>query len=265
MRENSVRTIWQRGDAVINGWLTIPSAWTAEVMAHQGWDSLVVDTQHGLIGYETALAMLQAISTTHVIPLARASWNEPAGIMRLLDAGALGIICPMVNNRREAEAFVGACRYAPQGYRSAGPTRAAVYAGDDYLLHANESIITMAMIETAEALQNVDDIMSVAGLDAVYVGPTDLSISLGLKPGGSLSQPILAKAIDTVCTAAARNHIIAGIHTSSPADALAMIDKGYRFVTVMTDTRMLTGAAQQAVAAVRKTAPATGASASIPY
>ncbi|HEY3290373.1 MAG TPA: 2,4-dihydroxyhept-2-ene-1,7-dioic acid aldolase, partial [Anaerolineae bacterium] len=94
MRENSVRTIWQRGDAVINGWLTIPSSWTAEVMAHQGWDSLVVDMQHGLIGYETALAMLQAISTTDVIPLARAPWNEPVGIMRMLDAGVLGIICP---------------------------------------------------------------------------------------------------------------------------------------------------------------------------
>jgi 4-hydroxy-2-oxoheptanedioate aldolase len=265
MRENIVRTIWQMGNAVINGWLTRPSAWTAEVMAHQGWDSLVVDTQHGLIGYETALAMLQAISTTQVIPLARAWWNEPAGIMKLLDAGAMGIICPMVNNRKEAEAFVGACQYAPLGYRSAGPTRAVLYAGDDYLLKANESIITIAMIETVEALQNVDEIMSVPGLDAVYIGPTDLSISLGLKPGGALTQPLLAEAIDKVLAAAIRHHVIGGIHTSSTADALAMIDKGFLFVTVMTDTRMLIGAAQQAVAAVRKIQPASTSSSSVPY
>ena len=265
MRENTIRTIWQRGEPVINGWLTIPSAWTAELMAHQGWDSLIVDTQHGLIGYDTALAMLQAISTTQVIPLARSAWNEPSGIMKLLDAGALGIICPMVNNRKEAEAFVGACRYAPLGYRSAGPTRAALYAGDDYLLKANESIITMAMIETVEALQNVDAIMSVPGLDAVYIGPTDLSISLGLKPGGALAQPLLADAIDTVLKAALRHHVIGGIHTSSTADALAMIDKGFRFVTVMTDTRMLSGAANQAVTAVKKIRPSSGSSSSVPY
>lgn len=265
MRENTVRTIWAGGGAVINGWLTIPSSWTAEVMAHQGWDSLVVDTQHGLIGYETSLAMLQAISTTNVIPLARSSWNEPAGIMRLLDAGALGIICPMVNNRKEAEAFVGACRYAPQGYRSAGPTRAVVYAGDDYLAQANSSIITIAMIETVEALTNVDDIMTVPGLDAVYIGPTDLSISLGLKPGGALSQPLLADAIDKILQAALRHHVIGGIHTSSTSDALAMIEKGFRFVTVMTDTRILTGGAQHAVATVKNTKPSAGASSTVPY
>src|SRR5690349_19310477 len=110
MRENNVRTIWHNGGAVINGWLAIPSPWSAEVMANVGWDSLTVDVQHGLIGYDTALPMLQAISTTSTIPLARVPWNEPASIMKLLDAGAYGIICPMVNTRAEAEAFVGACR-----------------------------------------------------------------------------------------------------------------------------------------------------------
>jgi 4-hydroxy-2-oxoheptanedioate aldolase len=189
MRENTIRTIWQAGGAVLNGWLSIPSSWTAELMAHQGWDSLTVDTQHGLIGYDVALPMLQAISTTSTMPLARVAWNEPAGIMKLLDAGAFGIICPMINTRAEAEAFVGACRYAPQGYRSAGPTRASIYAGADYLQQANASIITLAMIETAQAVQNVDDIMSVTGLDGIYIGPSDLAISLGLAPGGQLDQP----------------------------------------------------------------------------
>src|SRR6266542_5625968 len=153
MRENTLRTIWAKGGAVLNGWLTIPSTWTAELMAQQGWDSLTVDTQHGLIGYDVALPMFQAISTTPVFPLARAPWNEPGGIMKLLDAGAMGIICPMVNCAEEAKAFVGACRYAPAGYRSAGPTRASLYAGSNYLLKANESVVALAMIETAQAVQ----------------------------------------------------------------------------------------------------------------
>lgn len=265
MRENTIRTIWQRGDAVINGWLTIPSGWTAEIMANQGWDSLVVDTQHGLVGYEAALSMLQAISTTKVMPLARAAWNDPVSIMKLLDAGAYGIICPMVNNRAEAEAFVGACRYAPQGYRSAGPTRATVYAGSDYLQYANTTIVTLAMIETEEAIRNLDEIMSVQGLDGVYIGPTDLSISLGLAPGGPLSQPRLAEAIAAVLAACLKHHVIPGIHTSSTDDALRMIGMGFKFVTVMTDTRMLTAAAQAAVAAVRRRQPSAASSASIPY
>ena len=133
MRTNKLKTLWQEGKTVVNAWVTIPSAWSAEVMAHAGFDSLTIDMQHGLADYATALAMLQAVSTTDVVPLARVPWNDPAIIMRLLDAGAYGIICPMVNTRAEAEAFVGACRYAPRGYRSYGPTRAVVYAGADYL------------------------------------------------------------------------------------------------------------------------------------
>jgi 4-hydroxy-2-oxoheptanedioate aldolase len=244
MRENTIRTIWQAGGAVLNGWLSIPSSWTAELMAHQGWDSLTVDTQHGLIGYDVALPMLQAISTTSTMPLARVAWNEPAGIMKLLDAGAFGIICPMINTRAEAEAFVGACRYAPQGYRSAGPTRASIYAGADYLQQANASIITLAMIETAQAVQNVDDIMSVTGLDGIYIGPSDLAISLGLAPGGPLDQPRLAEAINTVLAAAQRHGIVGGIHTASTKDALSMVEQGFRFVTVSSDTRLLIAAAQ---------------------
>ena len=125
MRANRLRRIWQQANAAVNGWLHIPSAWSAEVMAHQGYDSLTVDMEHGLAGFETALAMFQAISTTDVTPLARAPWNEPGLIMRILDAGGMGVICPMVNTRSQAEAFVGACRYPPLGYRSFGVAAAA--------------------------------------------------------------------------------------------------------------------------------------------
>jgi 4-hydroxy-2-oxoheptanedioate aldolase len=260
MRENNLRAIWRQGGVVVNGWLTIPSAWSAEVMAHAGWDSLTVDVQHGLIGYETALSMLQAISTTSTVPLARAGWNEPGGIMRLLDAGAYGIICPMVNTRAEAEAFVGACRYSPQGYRSAGPTRASVYAGADYVQYANETIVTLAMIETAQALSNVDEIMSVPGLDGIYIGPSDLGLSLVGTANLPLDEPHLAAAIDTVLRAAQRHAIVPSMHTTSPADAQRMIDKGFRMVTISSDTRLLQTAAQLALAGVnRREMPTTGA------
>ena len=143
MRENCLKRLWQEGKIALNAWLTIPSAWSAEVMAHVGYDALTIDLQHGLIDYQTALAMLQAISTTAVVPLVRAPWNEPAMIMRLLDAGAYGVICPMVNTRLEAEAFVQACRYPPAGNRSFGPSRATIYAGEDYFSFANQTVLTL--------------------------------------------------------------------------------------------------------------------------
>jgi len=148
MRANKMREIWAEGGVTVNGWLHIPSSWSAEVMAHAGWDSITVDLQHGLADYESTVTMFQAISTTSVLPLARATWNDPAQIMRLLDAGAVGIICPMINTREEAEKFAGACRYPPLGYRSLGPTRAQVYAGANYAHHANDTIVALAMVET---------------------------------------------------------------------------------------------------------------------
>lgn len=261
MRENNVRKIWNSGGAVLNGWLTIPSAWTAEIMANQQWDSVTVDMQHGLIGYESALSMLQAISTTDTVPLGRSSWNEPVTIMKLLDAGAYGIICPMVNTREEAERFVGACRYAPLGYRSAGPTRAMLYAKGDYMGKANETIVTIAMIETAEAVANVDDIMSVPGLDAVYIGPTDLAISLGLAAGGALDQPRLGEAIDTVLKAGVKHGVIPGIHCNAVDDAKRSLEKGFRFVTALSDSRILSMAVNDVVRQVR----AGGQAGYVPY
>ena len=174
MRENTIQSIWADGGAVLNGWLAIPSSWSAEVLANQGWDSLTVDMQHGLADLSQALSMMQAISTTSTIPLVRVPWNEPGVIMRSLDMGAYGVICPMINSRAECEAFVGACRYHPDGYRSLGPTRARVYAGADYMQHANSTVLTFAMIETSEAVKNIDEIVSVPGLDAIYIGPNDL-------------------------------------------------------------------------------------------
>lgn len=251
MRENTVKSIWAAGGAVVNGWLGIPSAVATENMAQAGWDSLTVDLQHGLVDYEAAVGMLQAISTTTTVPLARVQWLEPGMIMKLLDAGAFGIICPMINTRADCEAFVGACRYAPAGYRSFGPARANWYFGSDYYKHANTSIITMAMIETKEAMGNLDDILSVPGLDAIYVGPNDLAITLGSQPVGVPTDPVVVKAIETIVAAARRHRIPAGIHCGSTAMARDMIAKGYQFTSLMNDNVLLNSAAKAAVAEVR--------------
>ncbi len=253
MRENKLHTIWRAGDAAINGWLQIPSAFSAEVMAHQGWDSLTVDLQHGVIDYQAAVTLMQAISTTETVPLARVPWNQPGAIMKILDAGAYGVICPLVNTAADAEAFVGACRYPPRGYRSSGPIRGLLYGGADYLEHADETIITLAQIETAEALENLDQILATRRLDAVYIGPNDLGLSLGLGPGGMDSDwPALVEAIDAVLAAARAHGVRAGIHTNSPQYAKRMLDKGFQLVTIASDSRLLAAAASRAVAEVRE-------------
>jgi len=236
---------------VLNGWLHIPSPYAAELMAHAGYDSLTVDLQHGAPDLKDTLAMMQAISTTQTVPLARVPWNDPGLIMRLLDAGSYGVICPMVNTREDAERFVGACRYPPHGYRSFGPYRATLYAGADYAEHADEAILTMAMIETREALENVDDIMGVPGLDAVFVGPADLGQSLGEGPGMDRTEPAVVEAIDAVLEAAVRNGLVAGIFTGSVEYASRMVEKGFRFVTVLSDGRLLATAARQTIEALK--------------
>ena len=256
MRENGVRKKWAKGEKVVNGWLGIPNSFSAEVMANTGLDSLTIDMQHGIVEYQAAIGMLQAISTTNVTPLVRVPWNDPIPIMKMLDAGAYGIICPMVNNRAECEKFVGACRYAPAGYRSFGPARAAIYGGAGYASGANDSVITMAMIETAEAMKNLEDIMSVEGLDAVYVGPTDLSISLGHAPGteGASLEPVaenVIAAIDEILAVAAKKGIKTGIQCVSGEAVRDKFQKGFDLGTITADFRMIAMAAVADIKAAR--------------
>ena len=258
MRENTLKTIWARGDAAVNGWCAIPSAFSAEVMAHQGFDSLTVDMQHGVVDYQVAVTMLQAISTTATIPLARVPWNDPARLMKILDAGVYGVICPMISTRAQAEALVQACRYPPRGYRSWGPVRASLYAGPDYGDHANQDIVVMPMIETKEALENLDGILSVPGVDAIYVGPSDLSLALGCKPRLDQTDPPVVEAQQRIVDACKRHGVVAGIHCNTPEYALTMIGAGYRFVTLASDGRMLAAKAAADIAAVRKSGVTAG-------
>jgi 4-hydroxy-2-oxoheptanedioate aldolase len=262
-RANGVREIWASGKAVVNSWCGVPSSFSAEVMAHAGWDSLVIDMQHGMIDYAVMVTMLQGISTTNTVPLVRVPWNDPAHIQKALDAGAYGIICPMINNRAEAEKFVGSCRYAPLGYRSSGPIRAALYGGADYHMKANDIVLAFGMIETQEALDNLDEILSVKGLDAIYVGPSDLSISLGYHPGGDKPDEWMMTALKKVLDACKRHKVQPGLHCGAPAYAKKAIAMGFTFVTVGGDTRFLSMGAAAAVAEMRD-APKPGDSSS-PY
>ena len=258
MRDNTLRQIWRRGEAAVNGWLSIPSAFSAEVMAHQGFDSLTIDMQHGVVDYQVAVTMLQAVSTTSIVPLARVPWNDPAWIMKILDAGAYGIICPMINTRADAEALVAACKYAPRGYRSWGPVRALIYAGADYKDHADEQLLVMPMIETAEAVKNLDEILDVPGVDAVYVGPADLSLTLGCTPKLDQTEAPVVEALQRIVEACRRRGVVAGIHNATAAYALRMIAAGYQFVTLASDSRFLAAKAADEVAAVRKTGVKAG-------
>ena len=181
----------RRQESLVNAWLAIPSTYSAEVMGHQGFDSVTVDLQHGMIGFDAAIPMLQALSST-AVPLARVSKNDPALVMRLLDAGAYGIICPMVSTPEQARDFVSACRYPPKGGRSFGPARGLLYGGADYFAHADREIVTLAMLETVEAVANADAILAVEGLDEICIGPNDLSLAYGKPPKSEPDDPELA-------------------------------------------------------------------------
>jgi 4-hydroxy-2-oxoheptanedioate aldolase len=259
MRENNLRTIWKQGGCVITGWLTVPSSFCAEVMAHTGWDTLCVDIQHGMVDFQTAMSMMQGISTTSVTPIVRVPWNEPGIIMKCLDAGAYGVICPMINTRADAERLVATCRYPPAGFRSSGPTRAALYGGSDYQAKANETIVVLAMIETVEALTNLDSILGTPGLDAIFIGPNDLAISMGLPNSLDPTESKVADAITQILAACKRHGVKAGIHTGSAANAKAMVAKGFDFVTILSDARILAQAATALVADVKAAATATAA------
>src|SRR5512135_1742227 len=253
MRQNRLRDIWQAGGAAVNGWLAIPNSFSAETMAHQGWDTLTIDLQHGVVDYQAMVTMLQAISTTATVPVVRVPWLEPGILMKTLDAGAYAVICPMVNTREDAQRLVAYTNYAPRGTRSFGPVRAQLYGGPDYFQHANDTVVRFAMIETAQALDNLDAILSVEGVDAIYIGPSDLSISLGCKPSFDELEPKAAQAVEHILARARHHGVVAGMHNGGPAAARARIAKGFRFVTVSSDARLLAAGSQEILQAMRAT------------
>ncbi|MEM8813164.1 MAG: aldolase/citrate lyase family protein [Pseudomonadota bacterium] len=251
MRANRLKEIWASGGAAVNGWLAVPNGFSAETMAHQGWDSLTVDIQHGVVDYQVAVTMLTAISTTGTVPVTRVPWLDPAHLMKVLDAGAYGVICPMVNSREDAEQLVAYTRYPPEGTRSFGPIRGLLYGGADYPQHANDTVVVFAMIETREGLENLEDILSTPGLDAVYVGPSDLSLALGCRPTFDDVDPPAAEAIELIAAKAKEHGKVAGIHNGTPETALKRIGMGFQFVTISSDARLMASGSQQILSAMR--------------
>ena len=254
MKPNKLKTLWAEGQPVINGWLSIGNSFTAEIMAEQGYDALTVDLQHGAVDYQAMLAMFQAIRASADTPMARVPWLDPGAIMRVLDAGAYGVICPMINNPEEAERLVSYVRYPPTGMRSFGPTRAAFAAGSAYGPEADEAILCFAMIETSDAMRNLDAILATPGLDGVYIGPADLTLGLTgrrYRTGFDREEPEMLEAIQHILRSAHRAGIRAALHTGTPDYAAKAIRWGFDLVTVSNDVRILAGAAQASVARVR--------------
>ena len=257
MRSNNVREIWKRQESAYNGWLMIPSSVPAELIARQGWDSVTIDMQHGMIDYSDALQMLQAISVTDATPLVRVPSLESGIIGKVLDAGAFGVICPMVNTREQCEHFVRSCRYAPLGQRSMGPVRATMYAGPDYAAHADKTVIAMAMIETQQAVDNLDEILATPGLDAIFVGPSDLSVSMGHAPGFDPRFPKVYEAIERIAEACKRHGVVPGIHTGSVEYTREMEALGYQFFAFLSEFRFMAMAGSKFLSELRAT-PAKG-------
>jgi 4-hydroxy-2-oxoheptanedioate aldolase len=237
----------------VNGWCALPSPVTAEIMARQGFDLMTVDLQHGLIDYPMALTILQAIQALPAPVMARVPWNEPGIIAKCLDAGFAGLISPMINTAEDAQRLVQATRYAPLGSRSFGPTRANLVYGPGYVKTANDTVVILAMIETREALQNLDAILQTPGLDGVYVGPSDLGLSLGYEPTLDPTAPEVLHAIAEIATRAKAAGRIAGCHTGSPAMIRRSFALGFDFASLLTDVRIFTNAVAAQLAATRET------------
>jgi 4-hydroxy-2-oxoheptanedioate aldolase len=225
-----VRERWDRGQVALNAWLTFDDATAAEAVAGAGFDAVTVDLQHGAVTTEDLGAIVAAIEPTGAVPFARLPWNDPAVAMRALDLGVRGVIAPMVNSADEASALAHACRYPPRGIRSYGPVRSAFGSGHEQTERANETVLVFAQIETDEGLAAVDDICGVDGLDGLYVGPADLSMSLGLASFADFEDARLLEALDAVLQAAREHGVVPGIHAPSADAALSMARRGFTFV-----------------------------------
>ena len=255
MRKNAALAKWRAGEQTIGAWLSLANTHSAEMLAHAGFDWLCIDMQHGLLDYGDLRNMLPAISTGETTPFVRVSGNTPAEIMKALDAGAMGVIVPLVSDGAEAAAAVSACRYPPDGGRSFGPIRAALYAGRDYAKQANDEIVCIVMIETREGLANLEAIVATPGLGGVYVGPSDLAYALGLPPRGDTDDPLHLAAVEQILTACKAHRVPVGIHTGGLAYTRRRLAAGFDFVTLGSDAGFMMQMATAELAAARRTNP----------
>lgn len=240
------------GDAPLYGaWITIPDTFSAELMGAAGFDWVCVDMQHGLTGPDRLAGMLQAIDRTGTPALVRVPWNQPDHIMRALDAGARGVIVPMVNSAEEARRAVAACRYPPAGNRSWGPLRGLLLDPDFSVESANHNTVCVVMIETREAVAALDEILAVPGIDAVYIGPNDLGVTHGFPPDGAVKDPGHARVVLEVLAACRRHGVVPGIHCSGWQTVVRWRDAGFRMLNTDSDSRFLSAGAQAVLGHLR--------------
>jgi len=253
----SLREKWAAGGETLGFWLSLPSFVSAEITARQPVDYICVDLQHGVNDYLAAASMIQAIELVGGTPIARVPWNEPGIIGKVLDAGAHGVVVPMVNTREQAEAVVRSVRYAPDGSRSWGPVMAGM-RHDENKSWAEAHVATIPMIETAEAIDNLDEILSVPGVDAIYVGPADLGVSLGLSPYGNDGNATFDDALKTIVDACQRHGVVPGIHATGALTPVRR-EQGFRMITVTSDAMAIRAGYTSELAAARgETADAAG-------
>jgi 4-hydroxy-2-oxoheptanedioate aldolase len=253
MRRNIVKDRLAAGDPVINAWLAIGSSYSAEGVGHTGVHSVTVDLQHGMMGFSEALHMLQALSASPATPMVRVPKLDPAQIMHLLDAGAYGIICPMISTPEEAARLVAACRYPPDGNRSFGPSRGLLYGGPDYVAQANDTVMAIPMIETEEAVDRIDEILAVDGIDMLYVGPNDMAFAIDghvrfPRPG---SEAAMAKVLER----SQAKGVPVGIFCADAKEAALRLTQGFDLVTPGNDFAHLTRSLSNAVQELAGTAP----------
>ena len=245
----TLRQIWNDGDRAIGGWLSVPATLSAEVFGRAGFDYVCVDTQHGNIEYQITVEMIRAVEAAGTSPIVRVPWNEPGIIGKMLDAGAHGVIVPMVNSPEEAEAAVAACRYAPAGSRSYGPTVGRIRHAD-YEEWAAANVACIPMIETKQAVEALPEILSVPGIDGIYVGPADLSLTLGLRPQNNDGEPAFDEAYARIIEECSKAGVVPGCHASG-ALVPKRFDQGFRMVTATADQLALAAGAKAELAKAR--------------
>jgi len=255
MRINHVRRRLEAGEPSIGTWLSLPSPEAAEYLSELPFDWLVVDTEHNAIDINILARMFAAMRPSGIAPMVRIPWNSPENVKRVLDAGAWGIVFPMVNSRDEAELAVEAARYHPAGNRSVGGGRHALSfetTGAEYYRNANEQVLVVAQIEHITGVENADEILSVPGIDACFIGPNDLAASMGLGLGVSLESdiPEVVSAIKTIRETCKRHGVASGIHTTGGAAVQRRINEGFQFCAMASELRYMVGGMQEDLGAI---------------
>jgi 4-hydroxy-2-oxoheptanedioate aldolase len=244
-QSGALRALWDRGEPTIGPWCAMPCVAAVETLGVAGFDWLIVDTQHGLIGNEDLRTLLPAASNAGVPVIVRPSWNEPSLIMRALDAGAEGVVVPMIDSPDDARQAIAACRFPPAGIRSWGPTRHIMHAPGYTPDEADRNTICVVMVETVEAVERIEEILGVPGIDGVFVGPNDLAVSAGFAPTGRPTEVEHLRLIETVVTACHRRGVVAGIACADATWVGRWRDAGFQMLAVSSDLDLLRSAAQR--------------------